>query len=47
MKIDGFSQEQRAAIAEIVERVAFDGLEHPRDPDVALDAIECVLKEVE
>lgn len=35
----------RDSIADIVERVAKEGLPGPRDLDVALDAIECAIKE--
>lgn len=36
--------EQRDDVAEILEKLSREGLQGPRDLDVALDAIECSLK---
>lgn len=38
------TEDQRAAIGEILEIIAKEGLPHPRDLDVALDAIEAIVK---
>lgn len=35
----------REEIAEILERIAEEGLEHPRALDSALDAIECTIQD--
>jgi len=40
-----FTEEQRAAIAVILEDIAENGLPCPRSLDVALDAIQCTISD--
>lgn len=38
-----FTEQQREEIAKILENIAEEGMEHPRNLDAALDAIQCIV----